>query len=426
MAVCNGITYNSTYGRIEVDYVAGDGTKGASFNDPYTFNDIYDTDQANGWGYITKSVSAYNGSELYIISNTVIWIYNNDTYFKDSLCVVVWLGISPSTASYQYPFRSISGNVDFDRINFDAKLWEFVSRFYCTGVANWSNLVFRGFYYIDNYTANNNNISVLEGYYYYLRGGTHINIFVNKASTIWPRGAGNFSNIQNIGSSYGVFIDGRYDKNLNISFTGAKPIDCTYSMWLRIGDGGNPIANFIESVLDFNNVYVSIIGGATGTSTIKKSSTFNVTVENASGGDLIIYDKDNNIIYSETLASDSMTEQIILYQKLFLDVLAGVKQEQTITNYYPFKITIEKYGYKVLTIPNINITDGVPTNILGAMSEPTYIDNDITTEIADALAVALEPTPELTTEIADSLAVELAPVQALTVELTEILETEIQ
>ena len=41
--VCAGITYDSgVNNRITVTYNEADGTKGASYSNPYTFQDIYD------------------------------------------------------------------------------------------------------------------------------------------------------------------------------------------------------------------------------------------------------------------------------------------------------------------------------------------------------------------------------------------------
>ena len=69
------ITYNSTDHRIEVTYEEGD-TKGDSFVNPYTMEDIYQEDVANSWGYVQKLENYY-----YFSGGVGLLADGADTYF---------------------------------------------------------------------------------------------------------------------------------------------------------------------------------------------------------------------------------------------------------------------------------------------------------------------------------------------------------
>ena len=94
MAIVQGITYNSTDNIITVQFVDG-AIKGDSFNDPYTFQDIYDTDQDNGWGVFHQPYSdAYT-------PDVEINVQGSDTYIKIENISITWMGSINNTVLFK-------------------------------------------------------------------------------------------------------------------------------------------------------------------------------------------------------------------------------------------------------------------------------------------------------------------------------------
>ncbi len=369
MAVCAGITYNSTTNIITILYNVADGTKGASFSNPYLVQDIVDTANANGWGccynistglyfghtYITARVEATGASTFIQIKKESLTVYDptkttsygifsikcNALFDQCSLAFTLNQGSTGQRAE----FSSSSSNISITLIRFQILS---AYSFTCAG-----------------------NVSLAEG------------MLINIANAYWNI-SGSFSpslsNVVNSSSGYGFILQGGLTLGIGLlakdctrgvllgygDFTLKNLIiqNCTYDVLLFPNQVGK-VEYLIDSTIDLNKIG---LGTATGNKdvTVYLQSTFNSIIENSTGGTLIIKDKDNNVVYTEIMSSNSMTETVITYATLSYIITDGVGVYAQ-TEHVPFLIEIIKSGYDTLIISNINITAGQPTTIRGEM-----------------------------------------------------------
>jgi len=127
----------------------------------------------------------------------------------------------------------------------------------------------------------------------------------------------------------------------------------------------NYTINIVDSVGDINNY--NNIGYDASNSYLKFKTTFSTDIENSANGTMVIYDKDNNIIYQEDLLSNEMSPQELEYQQRHIERDGSSITKNEVTIYQPFKLVVTKYGYDDLVISNIYVTSGQPTIIRGEM-----------------------------------------------------------
>jgi len=398
--VCAGITYNAGTNRITVEYNAGDGAHGASFTNPYTFEDIYDTDQANGWGVTQIQNNATYWKQTFIDAG--LTITGIDTYFKAYREAAIVCDTAQSTnynvldgtANLYIEQCSLStgaGTVLYQRIYFDSHI---------TG----SSITFKNFCLLAgetfsvwgaNSTVEDCLLMNIKNHYYRYNPTISNVIIVGGNYGFTPRSEfTKAENITVIGCTRGILAG--YG---SFTLTGFRPIDCTHDLWI-MPDFHDRVVNLIDSYIDTSKVYFHNLGGDIDCNTYLKT-TFNAEIEDSSGGTLTIYDKDSSIVYDEVLASDNMTEQKITYRHYEYIIVGGVATTQDTNIKEPFKLKVTKPGYRTLEIPDITVTPGQPTTIYGKMEYPTYVDNYIDVEIADAMTVELTPQIDLEVELND-------------------------
>lgn len=351
--VCAGITYNATSNRIEVVYNASDGTRGASWTDPYTLQDVYDTDVANGWGFWTNTLDHYSVITAYL------YIAGTATFFKIE------------NQSLQF-----SETTQYCLYTNKAKI-KIISSFIYGGKRDlmlWTN------------TAEE---ALVEDCLL-----TYINYVIFRPATVRKTKLTRLTTRPNIYSGsvlyyvdfsiiggYGLTPIGPFE-NTKIRF-----LDCTTELYFRQADSDITlreleILNFSSIKVGFDtsshNVYLidceidetkefEIMTSWLGYKDFQFKTTFKATVKDATGGKLTIYDKNGDEAYTETLASDSMTEQEITYGIRHTENLSGTGRKQAYTAYQPFSLKVTKEGFQELEIPDISVIAGQPTIIRGEL-----------------------------------------------------------
>lgn len=373
MAVCAGITISGT--TITVSYDPADGTHGASFDNPYTFEDIYDTDQANGWGLLKR-----HEDNLYYIDGGIT-ITTSLTFFQDQRGVIKFK-------------NSIGGHVYFlynNDANLDIQYYEFIKdmtggigsiklRTYTIGVdCQIKNSTFK-----DLHSCSHDGGVIIDKCTYYNLGGSF------GASKTLNGLKPEFSNI----SLYNTHFEARTSpakaeniriykdycfyflpyENETIILRNIKTYENSKKGHV-FGWKPNALLICIDCELTYEWRWVTFGSYDSGDLTIEEKTTFNANIINSTGGILTIEDKDGNVVFTETLGSEKMTEQEITYHKEYRAHENSVYLTDTqITEYHPFTLRVTKPGYQDLEIPGITVTPGQPTTIYGEMVEPTYVD----------------------------------------------------
>jgi hypothetical protein len=363
--VCAGITLGAEY--IEVAYNAADGTHGASELDPYDLlQDIYDTDVANGWGFFTLNGSSghCNGRGIRI---------QGTTYARLGGISSVMLEISNAPATYGF-YSSTSGKLSLQsstiKINNNNKY------LYISGQAE-------GLYY-----------NVLQAYRMHIYTGVWNNLNIYRAQIIYVNGTPTFNNLTLINCDNGLT-----PYNGNAIYNGLIFINCDYGIYTYVLDGTLKITGLkvigtsgikfrmwkestlqlLDSMIDPENY--GILTNDEGTDVAEFYTTVNVHITNGTGGTLTIYDKDDNVVYTEVLAGEDMTEQELMWAKRTITASGGVAVVNELVYYHPYRIVVTKPGYQDLEIPGIEVRRGEKTDVHGKMvtsPAPIYYDTEIT------------------------------------------------
>lgn len=361
--ICAGITYDAGNNRITVQYDAADGAKGASFDNPYTLEDIYDTAISAEWG-ITISRLGSSYQDTYI--NATLYVNGALTYFQiisESLTIDAAedsnFYINDANAKIEGGTGTVSSkyvcikSIQRKRINtlgncvIKEAVFAGFSVWYNMYGTNLTNVVIQGLSYPSIKEGNSmTDVTIIGGTYGLLP-------FADLVEN---------NRVKIIGSTYGMSIGYTAEVNYrNITF-----LDCGYDIAL-LPTGAGRVANIYDSVIS----NIRTLSASNGRDvTLNLFTTFNATIENASGGELTIEDKDGNVVYSETLSSDDMTEDSLLYYKQIYGKADDVEINET-TEYEPFTLKVTKPGYRTLEIPDITITPGVPTTVFGKMEAIT-------------------------------------------------------
>lgn len=369
--VCAGITYDAVNNRIYVRYNAADGTRGASFTDPYTLTDIYDTDVSNGWGKMTNPVPR----TYYCISK--IYIENADTYFQinserllfDATGLTYRLGIWTYSNSN---FKCISNLYEMSYISVVYGSPQRIDLFLNGGYAYIENTVLSYLWSIINYTYTYmHNVIVycavanLPGHNGNLEAD---NVTLLKSSL---QSRGDFisnNNIQIIDTGYGLYVY----SGATWTLYNLKIINCTYDISVYINNYGNDNV-LVDSNVDLTNRYVS---GGTGSKNLLNKSNFYIDITDGDGGVATLYDKDNNVVATQTLSG--VWNVLVTFEKLECEMLDGVVTKNTLTSYEPFTLKVTKPGYQDLEIPGIEVRRGEKTDVYAGMVEAEAITTDMT------------------------------------------------
>ena len=379
--VCAGITYNAGTKRVTITYNVADLTKGASFSNHYNFDDLYDTDVANGWGVFVKT-----GTKLYI-AYCSIYIAGAATYFQDGNYILYYVDngqevnlfyalstnirLIPEGATLAYiistivstPYRRLyvgNGNCTLEGVSIEG----FAFADYYAG--SYKNLQIRG---------GNNNIRanvIIDGITFILHNG--YTVYGIPASCINMR----FLSLARTSRAFDLISSGTF----TFSNTYFSP-DTAVQFYMRMGIVYELI--LIDSNADLATKY-QIIGVASTTgAVVTLKTTFSGTIENGAGGTLTIRDKNGVTVYTEILTSDNMISQVIEYQRRTITANGSAITSNIYALSEPFSLVISKSGYQNLEISNISVTGGVQTIIRGELIRPELLISAV--EITDTTAI---------------------------------------
>jgi len=381
MAICNGIYLLNNY--IYVEYKWADVTKGASFTEPYTWADIYDTAVDGGWnsGVIEKT-TIYGSVNFYLCKRQIVLRKGQaDTYFYMKNDVVFFDEI---------PTTSIFGctNAYFKADSTGTIYSQFISRLNKPFSLNAQS---GGYIELNNFIINvfgihstygRAGVSALKYKNVHIIGGQNNNVYsycdwedvtVSKNTyAILPFGDFN-SNVRTkaMSCSYGVLVG--YIMEINMQNFVA--ISCTNDLALIPRYKGT-VGNFTDCQIAKNKIRKTA-SNYTGNLSAEANfiSTFNINIENGDGGIATLYDKDGCIVDSSTLNGQWSTP--ILYYKAYYEHIDGSTVDDTNTTYEPFTLKVHKVGYMDLEITDITIRSGEQTDIFGKMGTPLYFQQQI-------------------------------------------------
>jgi hypothetical protein len=375
MAVCTGITYNATDDRITIQFVSGD-VKGNSFNDPYTLQDIYDTDQDNGWGVFQKYGNVY-------ISDASLYIEGSDTYFGNTEKEVL---IFQGSIDDYYTLTILTANIQLE------SFYMFMD----------PSVLYGGGRIVSN------NISIKDGFFFFkkpvfLEGGSYENVKLRSNKYIGDDGANTFNhvitqatyglyirgdssgsiygNIKIINSNYGIRLDANYGLIDQIQMNNVNIVNSEKNdIWLRPKNSGNNVG-FIDSNINIDSVL--IIASYTGNFALNFKSTFKINIADGDGGTATLYDQFGSQVATQTLSGQWALADPVLYAKRYVETDGSSVVENTKTVYEPFKLVVKKDGYDTLEIPNITVTAGEETNVYGEMVRTEVQGENLTHELVE-------------------------------------------
>ena len=367
---------------ITVEYEAGD-AKGDSFSNPYRMSDILQADIDNGWGVIENIGNTYHikanitladsTTFVYINGENLIWEdadYDNDHLLDTNTCN---LRIYNSHLS---PYTSRAG---------DIRLGLNTSDPYDLNVINTSFTLLQQVYF---YGGHYKNIQLNKNQFNNIPSGNYVylnNIQLNGyGDTVRGNGlkpllnAQEANNITISNCAYAVMVYGASGTYRNL-----KLINNTNDLLvLALNDGR--VMNFIDSEVNFESMY--ILPNYNGNQTLNNISSFNFDIKNSIGGEIVLYDKDGIEIYSHTMSTENVSEEI-LFRSIYMRSTSSEGIVEYHDNIYqPFTLKVIKAGYQTLTIPDIMITAGQSTNIRGELVpieelNPVGFTNQAETEV---------------------------------------------
>lgn len=371
--ICAGITYDSVNDRIKILYDAADGTKGASFTDAYTFDDIYDTDVANNWGVVVKQGTQF-------VFYTGLYIDGSLTFFQDDNKDIYW---NIHLTSYKYLldiqytniiFGSYGGCMSFRANRLSSSYHTFcrINRNYECRITNtlfdWLRLIFTGH---QGYANTLDNVSI------YVLSNTDLQFDTEVKHFIQYQGFCTWNYNLNIAD----VIDLKQGANLYHNFVGNNTVtirninfyDGGYVRIYLTGINTNSIVNLVDSNFD-GYISISTYAGFNGFCeyiyNLKTTFSLLLDVENYH---LIVYDLDDNIVDEQDITDIGYSEELTFRQDIFYNPPLTTSYTRE-TNYkHPFRLVATKAGYDDLVIPDIYVTAGQPTIIRGSMvaTEPT-------------------------------------------------------
>lgn len=355
------ITLSNT--RITVEFEGGD-SKGDSWGNPFTLDDIVAASVAGSW----DPAVAKQGSQ-YLIPYS-LYILGVDTYFLAENAQVYFeyvAGVDNYRLYVTSNFRS-QGDHGVSWYN-DYNYGHNAVSFYAVGgqevYINNSEFirfrVFRGYGSItSHFTMENSKFSATDLIYVPSNGWVDVKNLVFYKLGLTPfadfKAAENMQFIEC--SLYAIYV---WTPSL-LNLSNVKAIDCTYDFRIR-PTGPGQVANFYDSQLDFSSHYV--LTYAIGDWTLNNISTFKINIEDGDGGTANLYDKDDNLIFSEVLSGE--LEKSVTFKSLEIVTEVGVLVSDTLSTYEPFKLVVSKDGYRELIVPDIIVNPGEQTRIFGKM-----------------------------------------------------------
>ncbi len=380
--------------RITVEFQGGD-PKGNSWVNPFTLDDIVAASVAGSWDpAVTKQgIQYYIPYSLYITgADTYFLAENQQVYFEyvagiDSYRFRVslncnfksqgnihgmsWMNdyVIGKSRLYIFPGDGYIENSKFTRFNsvgFGGSISNnlIIKKTVleaCDAIALASN----AYVEVENITLNNSgNINIFQSY-----------DFVSA------------ENITLIDCPIGIYVYLLQELNVR----SLKMYNVVYHFKFKPSKSGQ-ILNFFDSFIDCSKYAYSVTG--TGDITVNNISTFKINIANGDSGTAKLYDKDNNLIFEETLSGE--LEKEVTFEMMEFDSVDAVITKELLTTYEPFKLVVTKDSYQDLTISDIAINAGSETHIFGKMIEPTYYQQSISGVVSEEEVSGTVETVEVT------------------------------
>lgn len=380
--VCAGITKTAT--RITIQYNASDGTKGASFSNPYTLGDIYDTAVEGGWtGDFNKEGAVYTTKcEIYILGIT--------TYVHFYAATLQWI----ASGTYLIDLSSSYFDVGSDG-TVEKEGCTFINR--CGAVKNY-RLYGRARIYDTSFTGDrllSGNGTIYPSAYggaaypFILERCTFINMTYTPSFNL---SGASYANVIHrdcfiLNAAYAIQLYGTQFSELSglraigkiFTLLGSSSMTVIGRNWncprgtadFRVysSTGSTVLLRMIDCITGAiqprSNYALSVIGDK---GIAQWESTFNFNITNGENAAIKMYNVENTLVIDTALdASGKLTGEEIIY-RIYSQEKIGDSQWETINKYtHPFKVVIEKEGYQKLEIDNITVTSGVPTIIRGML-----------------------------------------------------------
>jgi len=366
---------------ITVKFDVGD-SKGNSYSNPYTFEDIYQADILNGWGVVTKSSNTYflncgikiDGSSTYfwdydkiIVFTKTITTYfyylqlTNSPYFRSGrhekigstwyIGTMVWTQTGASTNAFS--FFSINGKIELYHSKFiKLRVKDFGS------ISSFTSVIYNcEVYFTDNFMYNQYaDIQYLKFVSDYF--------FLNSTPI----------RIQYIDLYFGYLTcnplssSGAYAKNIRFfDNAGVK-------FYLQGGEDDRALilcdSNAPHDIVVQSNSY-----WASTRWWYKLNSTFNFNIKNGNGATITLKDKNGNIVVNHTFSGETYSQEVTYFAAKCWHIYDGqtANAYKELYDYQPFSLVISKSGYQDLIIDSITVTDGIPTEIRGELELNTLI-----------------------------------------------------
>jgi len=364
---------------ITVKFEVGD-SKGNSYNNPYTFEDIYQADVSNGWGVVTKSENAY-------FLNCGVKIDGSSTYFWDYDKIIVF---TKKITAYFY-YLQLTNSPYFRSGKTDAIYW-------------------------NNKTMVWTQTGTSEPAFAFFSINGKIELYHSKFIKLRVKDFGNISSFTSVvynceiyfpdTLAYGIYTDIQHLKffssyfNLNSTSIRIQYIDL-YLATLSC----NPLSSsgaYAKNIRFFDNSTVKFYlqGGEDDRTLVlcdsnaphdiivqsnsywastrwryKLNSTFNFNIKNGNGATITLKDKDNNSVINQTLSGETYSQEVTYFAAKCWHIYDGqtANAYKELYDYQPFSLVISKSGYQDFIIDSITVTDGIPTEIRGELKVNTLI-----------------------------------------------------
>ncbi|MBA7526578.1 hypothetical protein ES705_18740 [subsurface metagenome] len=361
------ITLENT--RITVEFQGGD-PKGDSWVNPFTLDDIVAASDAGSW----DPAVIKNGRQIYIPYS--VYIQGADTYFQAEDRQVCFDGDTADDFMLYI----------YDDVNFRSrKGYEIMSWHDVRGAGKYTR--FGNNSSIEN--SSFSNIYIVDFYGGSAKTTMFVDCAVIRCSHSW---AMVFDDIIILNGHDGIvpyrdflsckrlkIIDGRSGMLLtvNLDLNNLYIADCTYS-YMAAPKGADRILNITDSAID-ETLYL-IYTWYAGSMTVNFKSTFKINIADGDGGTAKLYDKYDNLVFSEVLSGE--LEKSVTYYDHYIETEVDNVLADDKTTYEPFRLVVLKSGYMDLTIPNIVINYGSVTHIFGKMVVPIYYQHSISGSVS--------------------------------------------
>ena len=343
---------------------------GTNDDEPFTLADIYQYDIDNGLGKIF-----YDGGKTYDFRG--IGFYMSGVVKFNSVSENITFSVNPPGDLFRF-YVAGGSEVMFDDVNFSG-----------------GGRRFRIHDHLQSMTFKN--CKITAGSYAYLEEIKLTNCIFNKVRAFFIHSGVTFDSVTVINCAFGIcpfneftaINDGLTIVNSDRSFyTKYISGDMTFSNIKSFNSGSVQViirySGSTASLVDcnFNPASIDIDDLSNGNTIIKYKSTFIWNF--AQQVYLKVYNAQDDLIIDKIVESGD--EDILQFANRYIEIENFTVTTSELTYNEPFKLVASKEGYEPLTIPDIMITAGQPTNIRGELVpieelNPVGFTNQAETEV---------------------------------------------